>query len=528
MKSITTSAYTFRKIIEEDFIYVDKTALLHLLVQKSGQFFLSRPRRFGKSLTLSTLEQIFKGSRPLFKGLAIDTLPYAWMEFPIIRIDLGDKHASSADELRLGLAAVMRSCARRHEVELQEPLPNLQFAELIELLVKKHGSPVVVLIDEYDKPILGNAHRPNELPPIVEMLKGFYSVVKAQDANIRFAFITGVSRFSRVSIFSDLNNLTDLTMDPRFSTLCGYTQKELEYRFSEHIGHLAKREGCSRKNLLAKVRDWYNGYRFSEGPATVYNPVSIGKLFSEQRFDNFWFETGTPKMLVNLMKQRKFDIERVKKDFFSSELFMAYEVERIGPLPLLFQTGYLTIKDVNSQTTPANYRLDYPNREVEQAFTKILLADHVEDQLLADSCAKSIREAFWSGNLDEVFLAFRRLISGIPYSLHIPLEKYYQSLFVMLFRLLGFSIEAEVQTDGGRIDAVVKNAKTIYVLEFKLNGTAKAALTQIRKKRYCEPYLLDGREVIAVGASISHKEKDRNLKDWKLERIRLFPRISEG
>ncbi|MBF0547410.1 MAG: ATP-binding protein [Candidatus Riflebacteria bacterium] len=512
MKPINTSTYTFRDIREGGYLYVDKTAILHTLVQQfKGVFFLSRPRRFGKSLTISTFEEIFKGNKDLFEGLAIYNLPYDWKKYPVIRIDLGSRQADTPEKLDSKLQEAISDSAHQYHLETSGVDSSSHFLSLIRQLSDSFGK-VVILIDEYDKPILGNIDNP-AIGEILKVLKGFYSVVKTADASIRFAFLTGVSKFSKVSVFSDLNNLTDLTMDSRYATLMGFTQDELETNFSEYIDQLEKKENVSRQDLLGKIRNYYNGYRFSKEEITVYNPVSIGKLFETQEFANYWFETGTPTMLINLMKKRQIDIEAEKKRWIDSEAFSAYEVDRLEALPLLFQTGYLTIAEVERIGTMTSYRLDYPNLEVATSFTKVLLSRQIEKPLNEVSGAlRNLLVGFSKNDLETVFLALQSLFSGINQELHIPLKKYYQSLFVMVFRLLGAEIQSEVKTADGRIDAVVQSFDTVYVIEFKLNGTAQEALDQIRNKDYCLSYQNSGKKIVAVGVEFN-KEK-RNVSEW--------------
>ncbi|TVS14093.1 MAG: AAA family ATPase, partial [Planctomycetaceae bacterium] len=340
MKPITTSIFTLEKLVEGGYVYVDKTARLYDLIRPPyGVYFLSRPRRFGKSLTISTLEAVFQGRRELFRGLAIDAADYEWKPYPVIRIDLGDKQARSAEELEEVLAFTVREQAARIGMKVTANLPHLQFRELVTTLGR--DEKVVILIDEYDKPILGNIENP-AVGEILQVLKAFYSVVKTCDAQIRFALLTGVSKFSRVSVFSDLNNLVDLTMDDRYADMLGYTQEELEQNFGPHIAHVAAGRGCSTGEVLEQMRQWYNGYRFSEAKTLVYNPVSVGRFLDTGKLSNYWFETGTPSFLIKLLKSGRLSIPEISREPLDELAFSAYEVDRVSALPLLFQTGYLT------------------------------------------------------------------------------------------------------------------------------------------------------------------------------------------
>ena len=512
MKPITTSVYTFRRLVDGGFLYVDKTELLWRLVEPPrGAYFLSRPRRFGKSLTLSTLEEILLGNRELFRGLAIYDKPFEWKEHPVIRIDLGSKQAASADELKECLAFAVTSEARRHGVELADRSPHLQFEELIRRLAERER--VVVLIDEYDKPILGNIRNPGVVNQIRDVLGAFYSVIKSADRYLRFAFLTGVSKFNRASVFSDLNNLDDLTMDARFSTLCGYTQEELEANFAEYLDRLAEREGAALPEVLGHVREWYNGYRFSEGETAVYNPVSVGRLLDSGKFSNYWFETGTPSFLIRRIRETGLDLEAVANAEVGEVAFAAYDVERLEVLPLLFQTGYLTIRDAFRDGQDWLYRLGFPNREVEQSFNVYLVDSYTQvPKELAQGHLAAMARALRATDIEELFRRLRIFFADIPYDIQLADEKYYQTVFYLLFRLIGIRLQVEVRTESGRIDAVVETDSTIFIFEFKLQGTAQEALDQIREKRYYEKYLADGRSILLIGAAFD--PGTRNLERW--------------
>jgi len=510
LKPITTSIHTFRRLIEGGYLYVDKTELLWRLVEPAnGVYFLSRPRRFGKSLTLSTFEEIFLGNRELFRGLAIYDKPFEWKSHPVIRLDLGDKYAATAEELKILLSLAVKEVADQHGVPLETPFPHSQFRELVMALAER--GRVVILIDEYDKPILGNIENTEEATKIRDVLKGFYSVIKSADRHLRFAFLTGVSKFSRVSVFSDLNNLVDLTLDTRCASLCGYTQEELEANFSEYIDQLAEKQGCAVPAALDRIRDWYNGYRFSEAETAVYNPVSVGRLFDTGKFANYWFETGTPSFLLNLLEQQEYDLEEISGLQVDELGFSAYEIESLAPEPLLFQTGYITIRDYDPET--GLYTLDYPNREVRNAFLRYLMGvfTPVRKELSASHLAKLLG-ALKGGDLELLFRHLRVFFENVPYDITLANEKYYQTIFYLVFKILGAQIDCEVRTAAGRIDAVVKTDTRIYLFEFKLHGTAEEALSQIRDKRYSEKYLDDGRDIVLVGAAFD--PDTRNLEHW--------------
>ncbi len=514
MKTITTSVYTFRDIIEGNFQYVDKTRWLYKLVKPAKEvYFLSRPRRFGKSLTLSTLESIFLGEKELFKGLYIYDQPFEWKSHPVIRIDLGDKQADTAEGLESTLRYAIIQQAQKSGVSVKESLPHIMFSKLVDIL--KDRGKVVILVDEYDKPILGNIGNP-ELPKIRNVLKAFYSVIKTVDQHLRFAFVTGVSNFSRVSIFSDLNNLTDLTMAESFAEMPGFTQQELETNYAEYIDKLAQNMEGTCEETLERIREWYNGYRFSKKAVSIYNPVSIGKLFVHMDFQNYWFETGTPSFLINLMKQTRFDVMSVNHLELDELGFSAYEIENIRPEPILFQTGYATIKDFDCEY--GLYTLGYPNREVENAFLRYLMDDFtpVRKEYAASHLAK-LMKALYAGDLELFFTHLRVFFENVPYDIQLFNEKYYQTIFYLVLHIIGVRIDTEVRTASGRIDAVITTSESVFIFEFKLQGTAADAIAQIREKRYFEKYLDSGKRIRLIGAAFD--PETRNLGTWIEETV---------
>jgi hypothetical protein len=514
MKPLTTSVYTFSDLIAGGYLYVDKTSLIHELIRGyKGQYFLARPRRFGKSLLVSTLKVIFQGRRELFDGLAIAKTDYDWKPYPVIHLDMGSCQAGSADELRRMLTYLLDDQAAANGVSLTRQGEGPRFRELIDGLAARDGK-VVILVDEYDKPLLGQLGQPG-VREIQTVLKAFYGVIKSTEASQRFVLITGVSKFSKVSIFSDLNNLTDLTMNRSAATLLGYTQSELEANFPEHIAALAGELGKSREETLAELRDWYNGYRFEETAETVYNPVSVMKCFQELKFKNYWFETGTPTFLVDLLRRSpvKFD------DLTAAETdFSTYDPVDLAPLPLLVQTGYLTIKSAETTGRSRVFRLGYPNYEIEESFSRWLAQgfSRLPGEDLTGALQRMVT-ALNEGRVDEMLETLKVFFEKIPCDIAIANEKYYQTIFFTVFTLIGARIEAEARTSIGRIDAVVKTKTDIFLFEFKLRGSAKQALRQIFEKRYFDPFLADGRRVTLVGAAFSRKT--RNLSRRVIETV---------
>lgn len=517
MKSLTTSIYTFEDLIEGGFLYVDKTeALWQLLEPSKGIYFLSRPRRFGKSLTLSTLKAVFQNKKHLFKGLALEKKPYDWKKYQVIHMALGNCEARNASQLQQYLIETIDDIAKNYGLTLARTGVSGRFTELIETLAVT--GKVVILIDEYDKPILNNATNP-KVKEILETLKAFYSVIKDSEPYQRFVLLTGVSKFSRVSIFSDLNNLTDITMDARYATMLGYTQEELEGDFAEYIDHVVKTQEIDKKSLLNKLKEWYNGYKFHQKAETVYNPVSIGKFFeSGGEFKNYWFETGTPSFLLKLAKEQQFDFEEELTKAVSELAFASYEIDRLETLPLLFQTGYLTIKDFEIKRYKTFYYLGFPNQEVEGAFESYLLEEYsgVKKENV-EVYAVEIADMLDAGDIDGAMEKMRFFFCDIPCGIQIANEKYYQTIFFIIFRLIGLFIKAESSTNIGYIDAVAQTDKYVYIFEFKLNKTPDKALKQIHEKEYYHKYLASGKEVILIGANFSTDK--RNIESWKIETI---------
>ena len=514
MKPLTTSVYTFSKLIEGGFLYVDKTANIYNLVQpRFAQYFLSRPRRFGKSLLISTLKSIFLGQRELFAGLAIDRLDYDWQKYPVIHLDLGTAAAQTEAELEEMLLLKVTRCAQEYDIELPTHVPAGAFESLVMQLAARDGK-VVILVDEYDKPLLGHLGSESALE-IQRVLKQFYSVIKTTEAQQRFVLLTGVSKFSKVSVFSDLNNLTDLTMQRSSATLLGYTQDEVENNFGEYIDALADELGRSRDDMLEELRVWYNGYRFHYQSETVYNPVSLMKCLGNLEFKNYWFETGTPSFLIRLLKDMPIDMENLTA---AESDFSTYEPENLSVLPLLVQTGYLTIKQAEEFNDVRLFTLGYPNREIEQSFNRWLAVGfaNIQPHEFSGTLLKLIR-TLTAGRVDEMLEHMKTFFAQVPNTITLKNEKYYQTIFFTVFKVLGAAIDVEVSTNIGRIDAVVKTERNIYIFEFKLHGSAEDALRQIREKGYAEGYRDDGRSITLVGAAFG--EKERNITDWLIEKL---------
>jgi len=508
-KNLTTSIYTFSKLIENNYLYVDKTKFIYDLVKNPiGIYFLSRPRRFGKSLTLSTFESIFSGKKELFKGLHIYDKDFEWKKYPIINLSLNRMRAKTADELEENLIIAVDRIARSYNIKLETRRSYQKFEELIIELYKI--DEVVVLIDEYDKPLLDNINNKVERESLKDTLKGFYSIIKASERYLRFVFITGVSKFSRVSVFSDLNNLDDITMNSKYGTALGFTQNEVDEYFGDSVKKIAKRKNEPYEELRKTLRETYNGYRFSRKNEAVYNPVSITKFVQNEELEHYWFETGTPSFLLELMKENNYNLMSLDSLKLNAAAFSTYEVENLIPEPLLFQTGYLTIKYYNEKG--GIYTLSYPNNEVKDAFLTYLSDFYTPVKKgLTPNYIFELQEAIEKNKIDELIKILKVFFANIEYDLHINNEKYYQTIFYIVFTLLGVKINTEVKTNVGRIDAVIETDTHVYIFEFKLFDSAKNAMEQINNKQYFEKYLLNKKQIVLIG--VGFDKNTRNIKD---------------
>lgn len=507
MQKLPIGIQDFRKLREGGFLYVDKTEHIHRLVSTGQYYFFSRPRRFGKSLLISTLRELFLGRRELFQGLWIEG-QYGWEPGPVIHIAF-----NTLDYRNLGLEAAvsehLRKTAAAYGCEIEGRSAKQLFQSLIEELGKL--GKVALLIDEYDKPIIDYL---DELPKGQEnrdILKNLYSVIKEADRFLRFVFITGVSKFSKVSIFSDLNNLRDITVSRQFNALAGYTQAELEVYFEERIGEMAKESGQPREALLEHIRDWYNGYNWT-GPERLYNPFSILNLMESRQFQNFWFATGTPTFLVKLLREGwHFQLDELEA---GAILLDSLNIEKPDYRSLLFQTGYLTIL---GQPLPELYVLGYPNREVKASLLQYLVGAFAEkpegDSL---STANRWRMALEKGDLDAFFKLVDGLFASIPERIfREKTEAAYHSVLFTALSLMGIYIRCELSLGEGYVDAVVEAAGFVYIMEFKVGRPPQEALAQIRQRRYAASYQADLREVKLVGVSFSTEFK--GVAGWKVE-----------
>ncbi|MDZ7896844.1 MAG: AAA family ATPase [Arcicella sp.] len=483
----------FSEIRTGGYVYVDKTPFIEALINQGKFYFLSRPRRFGKSLFVSALHYLFQGRKELFEGLFIED-KWDWsVTNPVIKIsfsNIGHKTMGLEKAIHGSLDKTAKQC----NIDLTRSEIDQKFKELIETLDAQYGK-VVILIDEYDKPIID--YLGTDTSKAIEnrdVLKGFYSILKDADPHLKLVFITGVSKFSKVSIFSDLNNLSDLTIDPNFQGCCGITQTELDTYFAKELALLD----------TEKVKKWYNGYHWGEG-VSVYNPFSLLNFFTKKVFQNYWFETGTPTFLINLnMEYQRYDFENIR---IPSAQLSVYDIEKLQIIPLMFQTGYLTIKNYNEEDDL--YELSYPNEEVRRSYIS-LLADaytHSTNEPI-QVMATEIRNALRIADIKKVESILNSVFKSLPYEVwQKENEHFYHAIIHLTFRLLGIYVESQVQTSDGRIDALVKVNEYVYAFEFKLDGSASKALQQIKDKKYLQPYQNQGKICIGIGLNFSTKLK---------------------
>jgi len=515
---ITTSNYTFEDVITGGDLYVDKTDFFHQLVTvNKGIFFLSRPRRFGKSLSVSILKNIFKGHKELFKGLKIYDMPYDWKPFPVINLNISQAPCESAEILNEGLCTLLRKSAEENGLNLSEQKHSgLLFGELLDKASKP--GKVVILIDEYDKPLVENIYAPH-IEEIRQVLENFYINIKASDEHLRFVFMTGVTKFSKVSVFSKLNNLRDITMSGAFATMYGYTQEEVEHYFADRMDDLADKNKIDRAEYREKIQQWYNGFRFHEDVQTVYNPVSLGMFFNEGgKFTNYWFSTGSPTFIFEVLKKQKIDFFRTFNDYIPDFVLDSFDVTNMQAAPLLLQTGYLTIESSKTMFDRTLYKLNFPNLEIQTAFEHHLvgmLTDRNQQDVSTEIV--KLQMALHGNDTATMQQVLKSHIAAIPYANRSNMEENYQNIIYSVFRLLGADIHNEVHLNNGRIDTVIVNHNHIYIFEFKMDQPAEVAIAQIKEKGYATPYLNDGKPITLIGINFSRKE--RNIVEWVEEEM---------
>ena len=511
----------FEGLIKDGYVYVDKTDLVYRLVNDGKIYFLSRPRRFGKSLLVSTLKHYFLGHRELFKGLAIDGLETEWNEYPVFHLSFGGVNFSNSSAIDESLSMFIENAEKEYGIEERFKDYGIRFAAVLKAAHEKTGRRCVVLIDEYDKPLLdvmdtelrvtdsdGNSLRLEEYNRNV--LKGFYSVFKDADPDLKFVLLTGVTKFSQVSVFSGFNQPKDISMDSRYEALCGITLDEMLSFFHEPITELAKKYKTDYDGMVEMLRKRYDGYHFSSEMTGVFNPFSLLNCFDKLEMRNYWFATGTPTYLMRLLSHSDKNINELVGRYYEESQFIDYKADVERPLPMIYQSGYLTVKGYNERRR--KYLLDFPNEEVRSGFVSILASDYFNSDKTPSSWIDDILDALEDGDVEDFMRKMTSLLSSVTYRFQrkqdaFECERYFQYTFYLIMQMIGhYNTMVEKETSEGRIDCVVECPDYVYVMEFKMDGSAQSALEQIRERGYTKPYLADKRKVFSIGVNFSSEK----------------------
>ena len=504
----------FEDLRNNDCVYIDKTALIYHLTHTNKIYFLSRPRRFGKSLLVSTLEAYFSGKKELFEGLAMEQLEKEWTVYPVLHIDFSRTKYTTIEDLQEQLNLYLSEWERTYGKNEEETSYAARLTGLLQRIYQQTGKQAVVLIDEYDAPLLDSNSDSALQGQLRTEMRKFFSPLKAQGQYLRFLFLTGISKFSQMSIFSELNNLQNISMRDDYSAICGITEQELRTQLQIDIEQMAQANKETYEEACVHLKQQYDGYHFSENSEDIYNPFSLFNAFAQKKYANFWFSTGTPTFLIDILQESDFDIRELDNTTATAEQFDAPSNRITDPLPVLYQSGYLTIKGYDPDFQL--YTLAYPNKEVRKGFIESLMPAYVhlparENTFYVVSFIKDLR----IGHLEECLERLKSFFASIPNKLNNKEEKHYQTIFYLFFRLMGQYIDVEVDTAIGRADAVVKLQDTIYVFEFKVDGTPEEALAQINSKGYAIPYQADHRKIVKVG--VNFDSATRTIGEWKIE-----------
>ena len=515
---------TFERIIRDGYLYIDKTDLVWQLAHYATFVFMSRPRRFGKSLLTSTLESYFKGERELFEGLKMMELEKEWEQYPVIRLDLSEaKGQETADDLRGMLLLLLKDYTKIYGRDQDEVTPGGVLRGLLQRAYEQTGKQVAVIIDEYDAPLLDVLHEEDTLAAKRKVMQEFYQPLKANERLIKFCFITGITKFSQLSIFSTINNLANVTLQPRFSAICGITEEEVRGMFDKEIELMAEKYKCSPEEMFQKIKLRYDGYHFSEESADIYNPFSLLTAFASLKLDNYWFATGTPTFLIQQLQHFHTDITSLDKlEVYANDFDQPSENMR-DALPILYQAGYLTIKGYDHESQI--YTLSIPNQEVRIGYSEGLLPMYtgLETRSVKAGFALKFWRALKKGDADEAMQEMKAYMAGLPYvegfkqklAEAAAKEGFYEYTMYLIFSMLNVYVKTQVRCAGGRTDMVVWMPDTTYVFEMKVNGTAQEALAQIDSKGYALPYQSEGKRVVKVG--VSFDAETRIPTDWIID-----------
>ena len=503
---------TFENIRTEGYAYVDKTALVYKLVSEGKYYFLSRPRRFGKSLLLSTLKAYFQGKKDLFDGLAMAGLEKEWKEYPVFHFDFNTGLYTNLEGLNSTIDYQLLKLEQRFGIDKANLSLSDRFRELISRANEQTGQKVVILVDEYDKPLLESIGNPELQNEYRKVLKSFYGVEKTMDSCIRFAFFTGVTKFSKVSVFSDLNNLSDISLDYRYGAICGISEQEIRENFDTEVAELAVENSMTKDECYAMLKSSYDGYHFSAESAGMYNPFSLLKTLDCKRFGDYWFATGTPTFLVVVLQHTDYPLDKLTTEEVDVRTMDSVDMMYSNPIPLLFQSGYLTIKDFDKEFQ--SYRLGFPNEEVERGFAQFLatyyFAGGMNGSFTINNFVKDVR----NGKVEDFMTRLQALFADGDYQVMGKMEIYFQNTLSVIFKLMGLYVQVERHTSRGRMDVTIQTRDYIYVMELKVDKSADEALKQIEDKQYAAPFAADPRKLFKVGVCFGSESK--GIDEWKV------------
>ena len=505
---------TFSEIREGNYVYADKTHLVYRLTHSDLKYiFLSRPRRFGKSLLTSTLRSYFEGRKELFEGLAIERLEKDWTSHPVLHFDMSLGKHLDKEQLNRYLLYQLKGMENSYGVSMISEDANLRLINLIKCVYEQTGRKVVVLIDEYDAPLLDVVHEEQDLPQLRNVMRNFYSPLKACDPYLRFVFLTGITKFSQLSIFSELNNIKNISMLPEYASICGITEEEMRTELGDGIDRLAANLNVTKEEAFEALKRNYDGYHFTWPSPDIYNPFSLLNALADGRIDSYWFGSGTPTYLIEML--RKFNVipQEIGDRSCIAADFDAPTERMTSITPLLYQSGYITIKDHSSFT--GLYRLDIPNREVRIGLMRSLLPNYVQRPAELNTLVAKMAEKIYNGDMDSALRLMRTVLSTIPYCDNTHYEGHYQQMLYLIFTLLGYYVDVEVRTPQGRVDMVLRTPSRLYVVELKIDSSSEAAMSQINLKEYPERFLLCGLPIVKVG--INFNTDKRTLEEWTIE-----------
>ena len=514
-KNYPIGVQNFEKLRKDGYLYIDKTALVYRLVKTGSYYFLSRPRRFGKSLLISTLEAYFQGKKELFEGLAIENQEKDWVKYPILHIDLNTEKYDTPESLENKLKNTLAEWEEIYGARPTEVSLSMRFEGIIGRAYRKTGQRVAILVDEYDKPMLQAIGNDSLQEAFRSTLKAFYGALKSKDGCIKFAMLTGVTKFGKVSVFNDLNNLKDISMDERYIDICGITEKEIHENLEDELHELARKQRMSYGEVCKKLKVCYDGYHFVEDSVSIYNPFSLLNTFDQMKFGNYWFKTGVPACLVHLLKRDHYDLYQMAHEETDVNVLNSIDSTLRNPIPVIYQSGYLTIKGYDREF--GIYRLGFPNREVEENFVKYLLPFYTDvDEVGSPFLIRKFVSDLRSGDCDAFFLRLQDFFEGAPYDeIARDPELHYRNVLFIVFKLISFYVKMEYRRSKEGIDLILCTDKFIYIMEFKLDGTAEEALEQINEEHCLLSFKSDDRKLFRIG--VNFNAKTRNIEKWIVE-----------